>query len=100
MERLFDRIGKIGGAMVLTGVFASQFTFVVDGGERALKMSAIRGLQNTVYGEGIHLRIPGIDNIIRFEIRSQPTLLHSTTGTRDMQQVNISMRLLFRPVEE
>ena len=99
MERKFDLIGKLGGAFVASGILANQFIFVVDGGERALKMSALRGLQTNVYGEGMHLRLPFIDQIIRFEIRSQPTLLHSTTGTRDMQQVNISMRLLFRPIE-
>lgn len=70
MERLFDRIGKMGGGLVGMGILASQFIFVVDGGERALKMSAIRGLQNKVYGEGFHWRIPGIDSIIRFEIRA------------------------------
>lgn len=44
MERLLDRIGKLGGSMIAAGLFATQFIFVVDGGERALKMSAIRGL--------------------------------------------------------
>ena len=45
MEKLFNRMGQLGGAMVFAGVFANQFIFVVDGGERCLKMSAIRGLQ-------------------------------------------------------
>jgi hypothetical protein len=44
MERLFDRAGKLGLAMIGTGIFANNFVFVVDGGERALKMSALKGL--------------------------------------------------------
>lgn len=27
-------------------------------------------------------------------------MIHSTTGTRDMQTVDLSLRILFRPVEE
>jgi prohibitin 1 len=36
----------------------------------------------------------------RFEIRTRPKLIHSTTGTRDMQQVELSLRILYRPKEE
>lgn len=34
-----------------------------------------------------------------FQIRSQPKLIHSTTGTRDMQPVELSLRILYRPIE-
>lgn len=27
-------------------------------------------------------------------------MIHSTTGTRDMQTVDLSLRILFRPIEE
>ena len=27
-------------------------------------------------------------------------MIHSTTGTRDMQTVDLSLRILYRPVEE
>lgn len=86
--------------MVGLGIFANNFIFVVDGGERAIRMSALKGLQSHVYGEGMHFKMPFIDTIIRFEIRTQPTMIHSTTGTNDMQTVNVSMRLLYRPIPE
>ena len=35
-----------------------------------------------------------------FEVRARPQMIHSTTGTRDMQTVDLSLRILFRPVEE
>ena len=72
MELLLDRMMKMGGMMVGAGFFASNCLFVVDGGERALKMNAFRGLLPTVYGEGMHFRIPVIDKINRFEIRTRP----------------------------
>lgn len=82
---------------MLSGVFATNFIFVVDGGERALKMDAIKGLQPDIYGEGMHFRIPVLHKINKFEIRSRPTLVPSSTGTKDMQTVDIALRILFRP---
>lgn len=34
-----------------------------------------------------------------FEIRSRPRLISSSTGTRDLQKVDLTLRMLFRPVE-
>lgn len=34
------------------------------------------------------------------EIRTRPRMISSITGTRDMQQVNLTLRILFRPQEE
>ena len=99
VEQFLDRMLKAGGGVLLAGVFATNFIFVVDGGERALKMDAMRGLQPHVYGEGMHFRIPVLHKINRFEIRSRPTLVPSSTGTKDLQTVDIALRILFRPEE-
>ena len=90
---------KLGGGLMLSGVFATNFLFVVDGGERALKMDAMKGLQPHIYGEGMHFRIPFLQRINKFEIRSRPTLVPSSTGTKDLQTVDIALRILFRPDE-
>ena len=97
VEKIFNRMGAGGFAMAALGIVGTNFIFVVDGGERALKMNAFRGLLPKVHGEGMHFRIPVIDKINRFEIRTRPTLVPSSTGTKDMQTVNITLRILFRP---
>ena len=33
-----------------------------------------------------------------FELRSRPRLISSSTGTKDLQQVDLTLRMLFRPV--
>ena len=99
VEKFLDRMLKAGGGVLLSGVFFSNFIFVVDGGERALIMNKLRGLQPDVYGEGMHFRIPFLHSIKRFEIRTRPTLVPSSTGTKDLQTVDIALRILFRPVE-
>eukprot|EP00952_Eustigmatos_sp_NYUAD-ZCMA_P011269 45847-Eustigmatos_ZCMA.PRE.1 len=35
-----------------------------------------------------------------FDVRSKPRVINSVTGTKDLQMVNISLRVLSRPVEE
>lgn len=100
VELMLNRMLKMGGAMVGAGVFASNFIFVVDGGERAIIMDAFRGLQHKVYGEGMHFRLPFVHQVKRFEVRTQPFLSPSTTGTKDLQTVSISLRFLYRPNEE
>ncbi len=58
VERFFNRLGQIGGGLILSGIVFSRFTFVVDGGERAIIFNKVRGVQNKVYGEGMHLMVP------------------------------------------
>lgn len=58
METLFNRIQKVGVGFILTGVLASKFIFVVDGGQRAVKFDRLKGVQNKVYGEGMHFIVP------------------------------------------
>ena len=84
MERFFDKLGFLGLSMMGVGVVATRFIFVVDGGERAVIFNKLKGLQDRVYGEGMHFKIPIIYTPRYFEVRSRPRLISSTTGTKDL----------------
>ena len=84
VESAFNKMGAIGGTMLTVGMFFSQFVFVVDGGERALIMDNVRGLKPHVYGEGMHIKVPFVQRVIKFEIRTQPKLFPSTTTSGDL----------------
>lgn len=58
MEKFFNRMGQLGAALLVGGIVLTRFTFVVDGGERAVIFNKIKGVQNKVYGEGMHLMVP------------------------------------------
>jgi len=60
MEKLFNRLGRIGTGFFVTGVVFSRFIFVVDGGERAVVLDKFKGVKEKVYGEGMHFMIPFI----------------------------------------
>ena len=100
MERLFDRLGFMGLSMFGGGIIATQFTFVVDGGERAIIFHKFKGVQQKTYGEGFHWRIPYLMEPRLYSIRSRFRQITTTTGSNDLQQINLTLRVLFKPKTE
>ena len=86
----------LGGAVVL-GAGAYYSLFSVQGGHRALKFNRITGLGEQVVEEGTHVRIPWLEWPVLFDIRTRPRQITSLTGSRDLQMVNVSVRVLSRP---
>lgn len=75
----------------------SQSMFTVEGGHRAIIFSRIGGIQSQVFPEGLHFRLPWFQYPIIYDIRSRPRKISSPTGSKDLQMVNISLRVLARP---
>ena len=75
-------------------------TFVVDGGEKALIFNKIGGLKQKVYGEGIHFKVPLLQDPILFDVRLTPNVLETKTPTKDLQNIEISVRILFKPNDQ
>jgi len=71
--------------------------YTVEGGQRAIIFSRIGGVQNDILTEGLHFRIPWFHHPIIYDIRSRPRKISSPTGSKDLQMVNISLRVLSRP---
>lgn len=59
--------------------------------------SRVGGIQEDVMAEGLHFRIPWFNYPIIYDIRSRPRKISSPTGSKDLQMVNISLRVLSRP---
>jgi len=83
------------GAAAVYGV--SQAMYTVEGGHRAIIFSRIGGIQSHIMAEGLHFRIPWFEYPIIYDIRSRPRKITSPTGSKDLQMVNISLRVLSRP---
>ncbi|CEH16968.1 prohibitin-like protein [Ceraceosorus bombacis] len=82
----------IGGGLAIN---ASLFN--VDGGHRAIKYSRLYGVKPDIFGEGTHLMIPWFETPIDYDVRAKPRSIASLTGTKDLQMVNITCRVLSRP---
>lgn len=76
---------------------ASQSFYTVDGGHRAIIFSRLGGIQKEIYREGLHFRLPWFHYPIIYDIRAKPRKISSPTGSKDLQMVNISLRVLSRP---
>ena len=87
-------------ATAAVGYLGYQSLFTVNGGHRAVMFSRLSGVKPTVYGEGTHLRVPWLEWPTVFDIRTRPKTLRSPTGTKDLQTVDISLRVLFKPAVE
>ncbi|KAJ7016656.1 band 7 family-domain-containing protein [Mycena alexandri] len=84
-------------ALVAGGLALNASLFNVDGGHRAIKYTRLHGVKEDVYNEGTHINIPWFETPIIFDIRAKPRNIASLTGTKDLQMVNITCRVLARP---
>lgn len=75
----------------------SQSMYTVEGGHRAIIFSRLGGVKDDTYPEGLHLRLPWFQYPIIYDIRSRPRKISSPTGSKDLQMVNITLRVLSRP---
>lgn len=94
-----DLIRNVGGivALGLGGLLLNSSFYTVEGGHRAIIFSWFSGVKSMIYTEGTHLLIPFIERAIIYDVRSKPKLVTSLTGTKDLQMVNITLRVLFKP---
>lgn len=94
-------LGKgVGFLLAAGGLFYAgvQSIFTVEGGHRAIIFNRIGGISpDTIYSEGLHFRIPWFQYPIIYDIRAKPRLIKSPTGSKDLQMVNIALRVLSRP---
>lgn len=100
VQRAVSRLAAL-AVSVGTGVgLLNASLYTVDGGHRAVIFDRFRGVLDTTVGEGTHFLIPGLQKPYIFEIRTKPRSISTITGTKDLQMVNISLRILSRPNED
>lgn len=96
-ERLLTGAGRLGVVLGLAGIVPYTCLYNVDGGERAIMFNRFGGVAKKIYGEGTHFRIPGLQYPHIYNVRTKATSISTTTGTKDLQMVELTLRLLYRP---
>jgi len=89
----------VGGTALASYAFYDSL-FTVQPGHRAVMFSRLSGVKNDIYNEGTHFRIPWLETPTLFDIRTKPKVIVSPTGTKDLQTVHITLRILFKPATE
>eukprot|EP00808_Paulinella_micropora_P012349 g59571.t1 len=110
MSRVFSGVrGAIAKGALFVGVagFAlDNSLYTVPAGQRGIVFNRFavfgpRGIDVRPKGEGIHLLCPGVQYVAQYmDVRTRPKIISTETGTKDLQTVNLSLRVLYRPVPE
>jgi len=69
----------------------------VPGGYRAVMFDRFSGVKDKAIGEGTHMLVPWLQRAILYDCRIKPRNITTTTGSKDMQMVSITLRVLSRP---
>ncbi|KAL6943234.1 Prohibitin-2, subunit of the prohibitin complex (Phb1p-Phb2p) [Hanseniaspora osmophila] len=92
-------LGAFAGLLFLAGgaLLVNNSLFNVEGGHRAIMYSRLDGVKNRIFAEGTHFAIPWVEKPIIYDIRAKPRNVASLTGTKDLQMVNVTCRVLSKP---
>lgn len=100
-DKVLSRLSGMSGALAVGAFTVNSCLYNVDGGERAVLFDNLRGgIRPDVFAEGTHPFIPVVQRPIILDIRTRPREIPSITGTKDLQTVNIKLRVLWRPIVE
>lgn len=90
-------IARTAFTLGLGGALLSSSLYTVDGGERAVLFDRFSGVSDKTVGEGTHFLVPWLQKPFIFDIRTRPHTFSSISGTKDLQMVNLTLRILSRP---
>jgi prohibitin 1 len=76
---------------------AQYAMYNVEGGQRAVIFDRVRGVLPGEVGEGTHFLLPWWQRAIIFDVRTKPRTISTSTASKDMQMVSLSLRVLSRP---
>ncbi|KAF2774242.1 hypothetical protein EJ03DRAFT_284375 [Teratosphaeria nubilosa] len=76
---------------------ASASIYDVRGGQRAVIFDRLRGVSDQVVNEGTHFLVPWLQRAIMYDVRTKPRNISTTTGSKDLQMVSLTLRVLHRP---
>jgi len=99
LAQLFTRVGQLGFGLAIAGGVVNSALYNVDAGHRAVMFDRFAGIKEQVVGEGTHFLIPWVQRPIIFDSRTRPRNIPCATGSKDLQTVNITLRILFRPMD-
>lgn len=83
------------------GFLLDKCLYTVPAGERGIIFDRFRGgIQDQAAGEGAHLLMPFIQKVDFMDVRTKPKVISTETGTKDLQTVKLSLRVLYKPDPE
>ncbi|TGZ84299.1 hypothetical protein EX30DRAFT_338832 [Ascodesmis nigricans] len=76
---------------------AQASLYDVKGGSRAVIFDRVSGVKEQVVNEGTHFLVPWLQKAVIYDVRTKPRNISTTTGSKDLQMVSLTLRVLHRP---
>jgi hypothetical protein len=94
---VLNAVSKFAIPLFVAFSFGQAAIYDVKGGSRAVIFDRISGVQEKVVNEGTHFLIPWLQKAIVYDVRTKPRNISTTTGSKDLQMVSLTLRVLHRP---
>lgn len=95
--RLINLLSKVAIPIGIAITLTDYSMYDVKGGSRGVIFDRIAGVKKSVVGEGTHFLVPWLQKAIIYDVRTKPKSIATNTGTKDLQMVSLTLRLLHRP---
>lgn len=87
-------LGALGGAAIA----GQQSIVTVRPGQIGIVYNRLGGISETrKCFEGMNFIIPWFQRAIIYDVKTRPQLINTQSGSKDLQMIQISLRILFRP---
>ncbi|CAF4250401.1 unnamed protein product, partial [Rotaria sordida] len=96
----FSVLRRIEIGLGIGGGVINSMLYNVDGGHRAVIFDRFQGVKLDVIEEGTHFMISWLHRPMIFDIRARPRSVPSIIEIKDLQAINITLRILYWPRAE
>jgi prohibitin 1 len=97
MAAILQNVYKWAIPLTVAGSLAQASIYDVKGGTRAVIFDRLAGVKDEVVNEGTHFLVPWLQKSIIYDVRTKPRNISTTTGSKDLQMVSLTLRVLHRP---
>jgi len=97
MSRVLNFVSRAAIPLAVGASLFQMSLYDVKGGSRAVIFDRVSGVKDTVVNEGTHLLVPWLQRAIIYDVRTKPRNISTTTGSKDLQMVSLTLRVLHRP---
>ncbi|CAG8502216.1 8094_t:CDS:2 [Ambispora gerdemannii] len=97
MAHILEKIAKFAIPIGAAASAIQYSIYDVQGGFRAVIFDRIKGVKEKSVGEGTHFLVPWLQKAVLYDVRIKPRNISTTTGSKDMQMVSLTLRVLHRP---
>ena len=81
----------------MTFILGKQAIYHVETGQKAFLFNKVTGVSDVTVKEGFNFKLPWFEKPVIYNVRSTPRTFTSTTASADLQSVQLSLRVLYRP---